>query len=690
MHEFSFPGSKGRVVMKGQSDDEAAAEEERVSIDVFFRTCKWIRYTYDFGDDWRHKLVIEKEAADYTARVAMVIKYKGDSFEEDSDGVRGNQGGRIPFDMEQVNRELLDMSFSVQEESEEGRQLLNLIQMENAWKDLGKKGREAIRDLAQIIRDKLVQERSKGPRYKADSEMHRKVQRWVNFCEYGEQPEELLKNVSQRSSRELLGDMPLKGIQEYCKYIGIKPVNMEDISLCAQAVWEELERHPEYLAYIFYWEELKMLMKLLHAPNGICSEVPDQDVVTKALALGFFDLTEERVNHNRYLVLRQTSEAKELMDRYTQAEWKRISKKYRQQIANCNQLINLYTMMELEAFCQKYQEYYDRSASREDILRSIYLGGTFCKELMTADTQEGISYVAENPVDMNCVLFAQRDLGVEVDYRAFSTQERRMSSYGYGDLYPIWGECYEYVTREYCMENEEAEEWLQPLFYAVKSGRGADRLWEQIQDDLALNDLDSYVSFWNYFLGACLTTGIPQFKGYSREEYGKIAGKKLEELGIYENLKPVKKITKYTHLYEMPLEIQMCIYESASGVESKRDAGKLEMLLQEMENGNYELEFLLCGAYLYNRDYKKAERYLRNIQKAYPEDKQIKTILKNIQMVTQPAEDEEFTIWDMMNGKQLKSDVETYRRIQPKIGRNDPCPCGSGKKYKKCCGRQDM
>ncbi|MGA2661047.1 MAG: SEC-C metal-binding domain-containing protein, partial [Verrucomicrobiota bacterium] len=24
---------------------------------------------------------------------------------------------------------------------------------------------------------------------------------------------------------------------------------------------------------------------------------------------------------------------------------------------------------------------------------------------------------------------------------------------------------------------------------------------------------------------------------------------------------------------------------------------------------------------------------------------------------------------------------------QPKIGRNDPCPCGSGKKYKNCCGK---
>lgn len=29
-----------------------------------------------------------------------------------------------------------------------------------------------------------------------------------------------------------------------------------------------------------------------------------------------------------------------------------------------------------------------------------------------------------------------------------------------------------------------------------------------------------------------------------------------------------------------------------------------------------------------------------------------------------------------------------FRRDQPKIGRNDPCSCGSGKKYKKCCGQQ--
>ena len=38
----------------------------------------------------------------------------------------------------------------------------------------------------------------------------------------------------------------------------------------------------------------------------------------------------------------------------------------------------------------------------------------------------------------------------------------------------------------------------------------------------------------------------------------------------------------------------------------------------------------------------------------------------------------------LQGGETVK--VETVRREEPKVGRNDPCPCGSGKKYKKCCG----
>jgi preprotein translocase subunit SecA len=31
--------------------------------------------------------------------------------------------------------------------------------------------------------------------------------------------------------------------------------------------------------------------------------------------------------------------------------------------------------------------------------------------------------------------------------------------------------------------------------------------------------------------------------------------------------------------------------------------------------------------------------------------------------------------------------VSQYVREAPKVGRNDPCPCGSGKKFKQCHGR---
>jgi preprotein translocase subunit SecA len=49
--------------------------------------------------------------------------------------------------------------------------------------------------------------------------------------------------------------------------------------------------------------------------------------------------------------------------------------------------------------------------------------------------------------------------------------------------------------------------------------------------------------------------------------------------------------------------------------------------------------------------------------------------------------------WDgILTPERRKEITAEYKKTQtivkePKIGRNDPCPCGSGKKYKKCCGK---
>ena len=41
--------------------------------------------------------------------------------------------------------------------------------------------------------------------------------------------------------------------------------------------------------------------------------------------------------------------------------------------------------------------------------------------------------------------------------------------------------------------------------------------------------------------------------------------------------------------------------------------------------------------------------------------------------------------WRFIDGEIEKK--KPFQREEPKVGRNDPCPCGSGKKYKKCCGK---
>lgn len=41
---------------------------------------------------------------------------------------------------------------------------------------------------------------------------------------------------------------------------------------------------------------------------------------------------------------------------------------------------------------------------------------------------------------------------------------------------------------------------------------------------------------------------------------------------------------------------------------------------------------------------------------------------------------------EVVNGGEVQK-IETVKRTEPKVGRNDPCPCGSGKKYKKCHGQ---
>ena len=61
-------------------------------------------------------------------------------------------------------------------------------------------------------------------------------------------------------------------------------------------------------------------------------------------------------------------------------------------------------------------------------------------------------------------------------------------------------------------------------------------------------------------------------------------------------------------------------------------------------------------------------------------------LMYRVTIVEKPKEPTERT--DILNASHGDEEVVKQPRVnKEKVGRNDPCPCGSGKKYKHCCGK---
>ena len=101
----------------------------------FLEENDWFTYTYDLGDDWQHRVTVEKVLEDYAYDYPQVIKYKGDCPIEDCGGIVGyyesmeiisnpkhpeyeeqlswmkSQGYPNEYDMGQVNKDLKQQFF---------------------------------------------------------------------------------------------------------------------------------------------------------------------------------------------------------------------------------------------------------------------------------------------------------------------------------------------------------------------------------------------------------------------------------------------------------------------------------------------------------------------------------------------------------------------------------------------------
>ena len=113
---------------------------------------------------------------------------------------------------------------------------------------------------------------------------------------------------------------------------------------------------------------------------------------------------------------------------------------------------------------------------------------------------------------------------------------------------------------------------------------------------------------------------------------------------------------------------------------------ELERLKRKLGVENGELLFLLATLCIEAEKYSRAETYVQALLRAWPEDQSVQmmedSLTEQIRRMAGILYDGSENIWDM-----AETVDSTYRRRAAKVGRNDPCPCGSGRKYKHCCGK---
>lgn len=93
-HLFSFYFHQSKLMIEEDIDDFANGfldqeEAQTTYIDEYLDQEAWFTYTYDFGDDWEHRVEVEKIMSDYSLNYPAVLKYKGNCPLEDSGGIYG-------------------------------------------------------------------------------------------------------------------------------------------------------------------------------------------------------------------------------------------------------------------------------------------------------------------------------------------------------------------------------------------------------------------------------------------------------------------------------------------------------------------------------------------------------------------------------------------------------------------------
>lgn len=697
LHDFRIPSKYICIDNSQESWDRYHYVEEETPVDDFLMSNKWVRYTYDFGDEWRHKIIYEKTDNTYRERYATLLKFKGDNFIEDFGGFWEDEEeleNRTPFDPTDIAEELKKLICPVCDLVPEA---LGEIEPQN----LG--------DLLQNFMERLNQEMKAVSKTTA-SQMANKIDTWKEFVENWEVDDaqndrwEIVasgdRNESQngKTNYELLQGLSYQEAKDYCKYLQIPILNTWTKEQMVKAIADTFAEHPEYFLYVFFKDEYAEFVKLMKLPCGEREEKPKAlDSLIKGAALGLVDIFTNKDKNGKKVKIAFASDIEPLFSPLNAKIRNDIYRKLQKFSDNLRCLILFYGIVELEELHKIYCQVYHVEMEQTEFNRYVYWYGRFNNLFLTATKENGVSYVASSQLDLEIISEKAEEFASDLEYVIYSPKKLKKMTEDISER----GECLDVLFAclhfDIGIPQSLAGSMVEGIFRCIMNGDTLPFVIKKLEyslDSMGLKtDLASKCEIWECISGLMLEIELPMLKGRSRNQYGREKGISPWTVGMCEiSDEKIRTNSRTKPMQEFPIEIQEMMYNASSFID--RDAMKDLMCYRKKEKiQSEEFLYLLTSANITGCEFEQAQKLLTELEKG---SKQAKNVAPSLRICLENGADIVDEPWGLMEEPWNPMDAscdfvkplqQPYARKESKIGRNDPCPCGSGKKYKHCCGK---
>lgn len=528
------------------------------------------------------------------------------------------------------------------------------------------------------------------------------------------------KTASHRTQAEILADHSRKWLLDCHKYLITESSAKDKKNVLAEKLEKWIAEYPLQLLLTLSRDNIRHLGKVSDAEEGKELSVTGQNIDSymELLVWGLLDVNVVYQNGEVFLgfsvpgfveenILPQfeklTKEAMEQSDvwcyfasvREKNPDLKSFWDRLEELGDKVFLLAEYYGILDVDNFYHLFVEIFKVSLTQKQLMRFVYLWGTFHNELYTGKnklTQQ--LFVGDVDIDIQSAFMKQQKYCRDIPY---PRQTEDFLVMALDHVMGLWS----YVGRmfsEWEIGKGEAEDLVLNGRSLVREGASVTDLMEYFFDQLEITEQIDQILLWRILVQIGLCTPLPMLRGYSRISFQEQYGKYL----FLDLFKETNKRVRKAALYELPTELQeqlakFVIMSEKQDYTSLKTAEKALPAACEM---NEQVRLLLAVnrlvSYRHIRDDRKKSDVAEEVREmvmsfcAECRDSSTATALLRIASENGLVHINEKGSWQGEKGDAYNFWDEKWEAAEPvvkaeKIYPNDPCPCGSGKKFKKCC-----